>query len=116
MATEAQHGAEHPGGAERPPYVAPRTPAEQQVADVWTALLHVEQIGAHDDFFGLSGTSLMLLRLSARLEAATGSPVDLASLFEATTVEAQALLISAPRQNPDGPKLVRRPRPGTDGQ
>ncbi|WP_225821754.1 phosphopantetheine-binding protein [Streptomyces naphthomycinicus] len=116
MATEAQHNAEQPDGADRPPYVAPRTPAERQVAEVWSALLDVEQVGAHDDFFGLSGTSLLLLRLAARLEAATGGPVDLAKLFEATTVEAQALLVSEPRQEPEGPKLVRRPRPGADGR
>ncbi|MFE2250812.1 phosphopantetheine-binding protein [Streptomyces lavendulae] len=116
MSPEAQQDAEHPGGADRPPYVAPRTPAEQQVADVWSALLNVERVGAHDDFFGLSGTSLLLLRLSARLEAASGSPVDLAKLFEATTVEAQALLIGRQQPEPDGPKLVRRSRPGAESQ
>ncbi|MCF2435215.1 AMP-binding protein [Streptomyces thinghirensis] len=40
-----------------PASVAPRTPAERLVADVWEQLLQVENVGVHDDFFALGGSS-----------------------------------------------------------
>jgi len=50
-------------------YVAPRTPQEQAVAAQWQALLGIEQIGVHDDFFALGGDSLLALQLIASLRA-----------------------------------------------
>ncbi|WP_344495407.1 amino acid adenylation domain-containing protein, partial [Streptomyces enissocaesilis] len=76
-------------------YVAPRTSAEEQVAEVWAALLGREKVGATDDFFALGGTSLQLTRLAARLRA-SGVSISMRGLFSATTVEAQARLIDAP--------------------
>ncbi|MFF7271585.1 amino acid adenylation domain-containing protein [Streptomyces cyaneofuscatus] len=88
-------------------YVAPRTPAEQQVADVWAALLGCERVGATDDFFALGGTSLQLTRLAARLRAA-GVTISMRGLFSATTVEAQARLIDAPAADADAVTAVPR--------
>ncbi|MFI2612143.1 amino acid adenylation domain-containing protein [Kitasatospora sp. NPDC018619] len=89
------------GTAGRPPYLAPRTEAERTVAGVWSALLGVAEVGAHDDFFQLGGSSLLLTRLAARLRAASGGEVQLRGLFTASTVEAQARLLStAPADRP----------------
>ena len=70
-------------------YVAPRSIAEQEVARAWSDLLGVDQIGAHDDFFRLGGSSLLLAELASRL-----GDVSLLALFTSTTVEAQAELLS----------------------
>ncbi len=83
-------------GGSRPPYVRPRTPAQEIVAAVWSDLLQIEHIGLDDDFFALGGESLLLTRLAARLQSASGGKVDLRGLFEATTVAAQATLIRLP--------------------
>ncbi|MFC3891211.1 amino acid adenylation domain-containing protein [Lentzea rhizosphaerae] len=69
------------------------TEAEQLVAGVWRELLNVGQVGAHDDFFRLGGSSLQLTRLGNKLRAATGVEIPLAALLTATTVTAQARLI-----------------------
>jgi amino acid adenylation domain-containing protein len=75
-------------------YVAPRTTAEQLVADLWQQLLGVERVGAHDNFFELGGTSLVLTRLANRLRAAAGKDIQLRGLLRATTVEAQAVMLA----------------------
>jgi amino acid adenylation domain-containing protein len=90
--------------AGRPAYLAPRTAAERTVAEVWSDLLGAEQVGVRDDFFQLGGTSLMLTRLAARLRASSGGEVALRGLFGASTVEAQAgLLSAAPADRPVEP-------------
>nr|QEO74410.1 AMP-dependent synthetase and ligase [uncultured bacterium] len=81
-----------------PPPGAPRssalgTAAERRVARVWRELLGLEDVGAHDDFFRLGGTSLQFTRLANRLRAATGKDIPVSTLRTATTVAAQALLV-----------------------
>ncbi|MFE9240676.1 amino acid adenylation domain-containing protein [Streptomyces sp. NPDC007007] len=82
--------------ARQPEYTAPRDAAEEMVAGVWAELLGKKRVGAFDDFFALGGTSLQLTRLAARLRAASSEKVSLRGLFAATTVEAQAKLLTAP--------------------
>ncbi|MEO3922625.1 amino acid adenylation domain-containing protein [Micromonosporaceae bacterium B7E4] len=94
----------------RPPYVAPRTAAERLVARSWAELLKVDRVGAHDDFFSLGGSSLLLTRLANQLRAASGSKVALRGLFAAPTVEQQAKLIAVPSD--DGPPIVPVSRTG----
>ncbi|CAM5541492.1 Linear gramicidin synthase subunit B [Streptomyces afghaniensis] len=73
---------------------APRTDAEKLVAEMWEQLLKSEDIGVHDDFFQLGGSSLQLTRLANQLRAAAKRDIPLRGLLTATTVEAQALLIA----------------------
>ncbi|MFE1407398.1 amino acid adenylation domain-containing protein [Streptomyces sp. NPDC058770] len=76
------------------PAAAPTTETERLVADVWRELFGTDDIGVHDDFFRLGGSSLQLTRLANRLRAATGRAVELSRLLRATTVAAQARLIT----------------------
>ncbi|MFI6844210.1 non-ribosomal peptide synthetase [Kitasatospora sp. NBC_00085] len=68
------------------PGLAPRTPLEQAVAEVWTELLNVAAIGVHDDFFGLGGNSLLATQAAVLLQERF--PVDLPVnvVFNAPTV------------------------------
>ncbi|MFD7814655.1 amino acid adenylation domain-containing protein [Streptomyces sp. NPDC059785] len=101
-----------------PAHVAPRTPAERLVADVWAQLLKVENVGVHDDFFALGGSSLVLTRLAVALAKASGDDIQLRGLFGASTVEAQARLLEEAR--PAVPEVVpvdrRAPLPLSFGQ
>jgi acyl carrier protein len=66
--------------------VAPRDPTEQIIAEIWAAILGVDRVGVHDDFFGLGGHSLLATRVLARLRQTFAVELPLRCLFEATTV------------------------------
>ena len=66
--------------------VAPRTPVEELVAQVWREVLHVERVGVTDNFFALGGHSLLATQVISRLRSALTVDVPLRSLFEQPTV------------------------------
>ena len=68
-------------------YVAPRTPIEQSLTDLWARLLNVERVGVRDDFFALGGHSLLAMRLIVATEELLGIELTLRELFEAPTIE-----------------------------
>jgi amino acid adenylation domain-containing protein len=84
------------------PFVAPRTPVEQQVAASWSDLLGLEQVGIHDNFFELGGHSLLATQLISRLSEAMYVEVSLLSFFEAPTVAGLASSIETALQGEQG--------------
>ena len=74
-------------------FVAPRTPIEESLADIWSQVLGVKQIGVKDNFFDLGGHSLLAIRLVAEIEKAVNIKVPLAALFQFTTVEQMARFV-----------------------
>jgi amino acid adenylation domain-containing protein len=84
-------------------YVAPSTPAEVVLAEVWRTVLGRPEIGVHDDFFELGGSSLSTVRVAA-LAAARGLPVSVRDLVERPTVAALAAVTTA---RPGGAGEVR---------
>jgi surfactin family lipopeptide synthetase C len=94
-------------------YVAPRTPAEKDVAQIWSDVLGVERVGVHDDFFDLGGHSLLATRVVSRLRAVLGADVAVRTLFDRPTVaELCAALAEQESAAPqDGPRpIAARPR------
>ena len=83
------------GAAPRAERVAPRTPAEQTVMAVFSAVLERSDFGVDDSFFDLGGHSLMAARLMAQLRAASGVDLPLRSLFEYPSVARLADAIDA---------------------
>lgn len=75
-------------------FVAPRTPAEEEVAAVWARVLGHERVGIHDNFFELGGHSLLAIQLVSQLSEIFQIELPLISLFEAPTVAELALLIT----------------------
>jgi amino acid adenylation domain-containing protein len=99
-----------PYSSERPSHVGPRTSAERVVAELWSELLKVDDLGAEDDFFQLGGSSLLLTRLASRLASVAGHEVAVQDLFTESTVAAQARLID--RSGQFVPPLLAVPRDG----
>ncbi|MCY1078492.1 non-ribosomal peptide synthase/polyketide synthase [Archangium lansingense] len=94
-------------------HVAPRTSTERRVAEIWSELLGVEQVGAGDDFFALGGHSLLAARAVSRLRESFGVELALRELFEAGTVASIAERIDAlPKTALATPPLVPGPREG----
>lgn len=71
---------------EAPAYVAPRTAAEELVAEVLGELLGVDDLGAHDDFFARGGNSLLAIRAMARIRKQVEVDIPVRGLFTLTTV------------------------------
>ncbi|MFI1016687.1 amino acid adenylation domain-containing protein [Streptomyces sp. NPDC020965] len=75
-------------------YVAPSTPTQEAIADVWATLLGVARVGAQDDFFDLGGHSLLAIRMVAALRRVLGpeARITLMDVFQERTVAALAAL------------------------
>ncbi len=67
-------------------FVAPRTATEQRVADLVARLLHVDKVGANDNFFLLGGNSLLGTQVINRVSATFGVDLTLLALFDHPTV------------------------------
>jgi acyl carrier protein len=53
-------------------YVAPRTPMEQLIAEIWQELLGTERVSVHDNFLDVGGHSLLAMRAISRIGKKTG--------------------------------------------
>jgi hypothetical protein len=74
-------------------YAAPTSEVEEQLAEMWQALLGIERVGIHDDFFGLGGHSLLATQIVSRVRVLFRVDLRLAAIFEAPTVARLAELI-----------------------
>ncbi len=62
--------------------VAPSTPLEAYLADVWKGVLQFERVGVNQNFFDLGGSSLQAAMLTAQLSSSLGVHVPTALLFD----------------------------------
>ncbi|HET6763277.1 MAG TPA: amino acid adenylation domain-containing protein, partial [Longimicrobiaceae bacterium] len=77
--------------------VAPATPTEQALADIWRDVLGVEHVSRHDDFFELGGHSLLATRVVSRIRQTLEVDLPLRTLFEAPTLSELSHRIDAER-------------------
>jgi amino acid adenylation domain-containing protein len=75
-----------PGPAEsQNTYVAPRTPFERKLAQIWADLLGLKRVGIHDNFFELGGDSILGLKMAAHANQA-GIRLNITKLIEQPTI------------------------------
>ncbi len=67
-------------------YVAPRSLVEQRLAELIAPLLHVERVGANDNFFLLGGHSLLGTQLLTRISETFGVELSLLTIFDHPTL------------------------------
>jgi len=77
------------------PYIAPRTPTEQTVVQIWQELFKLEQVGVTNEFFALGGNSLLALQLLSKIEQQFQVTLPLQMLLSHNTVEELAQQIEA---------------------
>jgi hypothetical protein len=76
-------------------FVAPRTPVEELLAQIWAEVLKLEQVGIHDNFFELGGHSLSLTQVASRIQRDFLVSLPLRILFDAPTIADQSAAIAA---------------------
>lgn len=79
-------------------FVKPRNSLEHELAEIWSEVLSVDQVGIHDNFFELGGHSLAATRVLSRVIEGFGIDVSLQSLFQAPTVAEMTKLIAENRE------------------
>ena len=76
-------------------YVAPGTPAEKRIAEIFRDILHLQRVSATDDFFKLGGDSLTATALLTALHAEFGQGLALADLWESASPARLAALLAS---------------------
>ncbi|WP_242657317.1 3-oxoacyl-[acyl-carrier-protein] synthase III C-terminal domain-containing protein, partial [Mycobacterium talmoniae] len=94
----ALQAADEAAPAPRPAYVAPRTGTERLLAEIWCAVLDLDRVGIHDDFFALGGSSTHSLEVAVRANAA-GLPLKPESVFLFGTITELAAEYGEPTQD-----------------
>ncbi len=85
-------------------HVAPRTPLERYLADIWKSVLGVPDIGVHDDFFDCGGGSLKAAVFTNRLQSALDEFVYVTSIYQASTIAEYAIWLR--KHHPAGLRRV----------
>ena len=75
--------------------VAPRTPVEMRIAQIFADVLGCDSVGLHERFFDLGGHSLLATSAIARMRDAFGVEVSLRDFFEDPTVAGLARCIDS---------------------
>jgi amino acid adenylation domain-containing protein len=71
-------------------FAASGTPVVEMLADIFARVLHLDQVGPHDDFFEMGGHSLLAAQLMSRMLDAFNVELPLRCVFETPTVSGLA--------------------------
>ncbi len=78
--------------------VAPRTPAEKFLAEIWCEVLRIPSVGIHQRFLDLGGDSLLAARTVARVCQQLDVDITLLDFLDAPTIADQTLVLGAKLQ------------------
>ena len=74
-------------------YVAPRSDLQRYLSGLWCEVLKVDEVGIHDRFFELGGTSILAARIVNRLQEELGQSIDIISIFESPSIGEYAVFL-----------------------
>ncbi len=75
-------------------YRAPQSELQQQLADIWQAVLGLERVGIDDNFFDLGGHSLLATRVIGQVREQLGIELPIRVLFEQQTIAALSVALA----------------------
>ncbi|MGB9178315.1 MAG: amino acid adenylation domain-containing protein [Pyrinomonadaceae bacterium] len=81
-------------------YVPPQTEAQRSIATIWQAVLRIEQVGVHDNFFDLGGHSLLVAEVRSKLLEVFQREVSMLDLFKYPTIDALARYLTEEQREP----------------
>ncbi|WP_179862531.1 non-ribosomal peptide synthetase [Bacillus wiedmannii] len=74
-------------------YIAPQTPTEEILQQIWNSVFEMKQISIRHSFFDLGGDSLIATSLIARVKNQFDVELPISNLFESPTIEQMAEMI-----------------------
>jgi acyl carrier protein len=77
------------------PYLAPRTPTENRLADIWRVALNMDSVGVEDDYFDLGGDSLMATVMFCMIQTTFQIDLPVGTLVEASSIAKLAAKVDA---------------------
>ncbi|MBE9120013.1 amino acid adenylation domain-containing protein [Tychonema sp. LEGE 07199] len=86
--------------------IAPRTPTESTLAQIWSKILNTEPVGIGDNFFDLGGDSLLAIRLINEINQQFERELPLSALFLNPTIEGLADSLSSETNSLEWSPLV----------
>ncbi|MBE9089428.1 amino acid adenylation domain-containing protein [Microcystis aeruginosa LEGE 11464] len=89
-------------------YIAPKSPTEEILAQIWGQVLKIERVSREDNFFELGGHSLLATQVMSRLRETFQVELPLRSLFTAPSIAALALEIEQSQQVISAPPILTR--------
>ncbi|RBL90134.1 non-ribosomal peptide synthase/polyketide synthase [Chitinophaga flava] len=92
-------------------YEAPVTQTEIKLTAIWAALLEVENVGLHDDFFVLGGHSLLAIRLISAIRKELTAEVVIGDVFDYPTVKTLAAHLDKSNVRTAAPAILHKERP-----
>ena len=87
-------------------FMASSTPAEETLASIWSQVLGVDQIGVHDNFFGLGGDSILSIQVASKA-AQAGIRITPLQMFQYQTIAELAAVASTRQVAGNEQELVR---------
>ncbi len=79
-------------------YVAPGNDMELSLANLWSEILNISQIGIHDNFFHLGGHSLLVVQLVAKIRSVLNIELALCVFFQNPTIKELAAHINREKE------------------
>ena len=67
-------------------YAPPQTPLQEDLVRIWQEVLNVPQVGIHDDFFALGGSSLLVTRVIAQISKHLKTELPVRDFFANPTI------------------------------
>jgi amino acid adenylation domain-containing protein len=94
-------------------FVAPRTPTEAIIAQIWADVLRHAPIGVYDNFFALGGHSLLAVQVLSRLHDTFQITIPLHTLFNMPTIAALSVVVEAAmlHRSPSNGTIIPRRTP-----
>ena len=74
-------------------YVAPQTPMEQEIADIWQTVMKLDQISVDDNFFEIGGHSLLAVQIVTRVKEKYQVEFSMRRLLELATIHGMAAYV-----------------------
>jgi acyl-CoA synthetase (AMP-forming)/AMP-acid ligase II len=87
--------------------IPPRNEIERKIADAWKEVLELETVGVNENFFDLGGTSLNIIRLSAKFKALFNEEETVVQMFRYPTIRSFSEYLNREKgETADGDMIV----------